>query len=107
MYFIIQSRESEQAIVYSCETDSCTNIVDSKFYLHIIRDRLCWLPSVIVKGNCYWDCFDTSSDQFLKFEARNNEFTYLRLPMEMMIWMCMFSMRNVVFGARSTQLILE
>lgn len=76
---IVQSTDSVQAVIYSSETDSWINIVGSKFSEHMISCLMCWLPSVIVKGICYWDSCATSH-QVIKFEPKNNELTYFTVP---------------------------
>lgn len=75
---VLQSKHSKEAVVYSCAADSWTNIVDSKFFRHATQCNLCSIPSVIVKGVCYWEC--DSTIQLLKFDATNNAFTYLTVP---------------------------
>lgn len=69
--------DSSQAFVYSCETNGWNEVVSVPF-----SSSPCWpkygSPSVIVKGNPYWEFFKISA--ILKFEATNNEFTYLKVP---------------------------
>lgn len=85
---IVQSTDSVlqavEAVVYSSETDSWINIVGSKIPQPKFKVEIhisCWRPSVIVKGICYWDhCAPAVSNQVLKFEPKNNEFTHFTVP---------------------------
>lgn len=72
---LAQPTYSSSAFVYSCKTDRWSKIFVPKLTSAISGDFF-WFPSAIVKGISYWKSSVTSC-KILKFEARNNQLTYL------------------------------
>ncbi|XP_074341806.1 uncharacterized protein LOC141679196 [Apium graveolens] len=74
--FIAELYDSSKAIVYSYKTDCWSDIVVPQF---VCGYYLYMFPSAIVKDICYWKRAGNSS-KILKFEAKNNQLTYLDIP---------------------------